>query len=268
MKPRIESITYFACGHCENRMDYIFRGLPKETRRFDAGVFLIKHAEQGYLLYDTGYSSRLMEKKLKYALYRKANPTYITPAQEIAHQLRVEGIAPEEVRWVILSHLHPDHIGGANDFVNAEFILTPDLAKQRRKFGWRDLVFTEFLPVDFWQRVRIARPMKMYPAFAYQESCDLFGDGSLLLTSVDGHATGQGCLYLPERNLLIAADVCWGIDLIPYTERIKPLAYRIQKDGSRYRKNIELLKKLMADGIKVVVSHDRRNYIESQIADE
>lgn len=261
MKTKVERVQYFSCGHCENHLEYIFREIPAEKRRFDAGVFLIKHRTQGYILYDTGYSSRLMEKKLKYRTYQRMNPTFIEPKLEIANQLREMGISPEEIRWLILSHLHPDHIGGAADFPKAEYILTPDLARELGRFGWKDMVFAEFLPEDFRDRIRVARPMRMQKNFSYQESCDLFGDGSLLLTSIDGHATGQGCLYIAERNLLLAADVCWGIDLIPYTKKIRPLAYLVQKDGKAYVQNIDLLKKIMADGIEVVVSHDSKERI-------
>lgn len=263
MKQMVESIQHFACGYCVNRMDYIFKGMAGQKRVFDAGVFLIKHKKQGYVLYDTGYSYRLMDNRWKYLLYRKANPTYILPQQEIAAQLKDCGVSPEEIRWVILSHLHPDHIGGAKDFPHATFILTPDLVRQRGRFGWKDLVFAEFLPKDFWQRVRVAKPLKTHAAFPYLPSCDLFGDGSMLLSSMDGHATGQGCLYLPERGVFLAADVCWGVDLIPYTDKMKPLAYRIQKDGKVYRRNVERLKTMMADGKKVIVSHDQRAYIKS-----
>ena len=34
----------------------------------------------------------------------------------IDYQLKEKGISPDEIKYIIISHLHPDHIGGLKFF--------------------------------------------------------------------------------------------------------------------------------------------------------
>ena len=43
---------------------------------------------------------------------------------QINYLLQERGIDPAEITYVILSHLHPDHLGGAALFPNAHFFVT------------------------------------------------------------------------------------------------------------------------------------------------
>ena len=103
----VESIRYYACGYCTNDLHTVFRGYPHEKRQFPAGVFLIRHAKEGYLLFDTGYSSEISTLGFQGRLYHLFNPTFVRPADEIQNQLMADGIQPEEIRYLFLSHLHP-----------------------------------------------------------------------------------------------------------------------------------------------------------------
>mgnify|MGYP002751391802 CR=1 FL=1 len=51
----------------------------------------------------------------------------MTDKDQILHLLKDKGIKPEEINYVLLSHLHPDHLGGASFFPNANFILTQEV---------------------------------------------------------------------------------------------------------------------------------------------
>ena len=103
----IESVRYYACGYCTNDLHTVFRGYPHEKRQFPAGVFLIRHAREGYILFDTGYSSEISTLGLQGRLYHLLNPTSVRPADEIQNQLMADGIQPEEIRYLFLSHLQP-----------------------------------------------------------------------------------------------------------------------------------------------------------------
>ena len=57
-------------------------------------------------------------------------------------------------------------------------------------------------------------------------------------------------------NLLIAADLCWGIDLLPYTKQMLLIPSLVQDNKADYIKGTEFLEEVLRDGIEVVVSHD------------
>ena len=123
MSKIIESIDYFPAGYCTSYTGLLFKGVKNKKMTFPAGVFLIKHRDKGYLLYDTGYHYDI-KTKLRYAFYRLGTPVQMTEKDQISYLLRAKGIKPEEINYVILSHLHPDHLGGASFFPHATFILT------------------------------------------------------------------------------------------------------------------------------------------------
>ena len=150
--PLIESVRYFACGHCVNHLQRIFRHHPKQKRVFQAGVFLIKHRVHGHILYDTGYGTALNRFYWKYLIYRAINPTYVRAEDTIAARLEAAGIAPESIGTVIVSHLHPDHIGGLKSFPHAHLLLTQGCWDTYRENRFRSLIFPEFLPDDLFRR--------------------------------------------------------------------------------------------------------------------
>ena len=131
---------------------------------------------------------------------------------------------------------------------------------QKPKF--KDLIFKEFLPADFKDRVTCLKADQRHPAFPYRPTVDLFGDGSILVSSIDGHARGQGCLYLDELKLFIGADLSWGVDLLPFTGQMRLIPSLVQDDNKAYLKGADLLETLLQDGIQVVVSHDPQDRIE------
>ena len=56
----------------------------------------------------------------------------MTEKDQISRLLEAKGIKPEEINYVLLSHLHPDHLGGASFFPHATFILTKKCMKSTK----------------------------------------------------------------------------------------------------------------------------------------
>ena len=93
VKKMIERVDYFACGYCTNDLKRVFKGFDKTIVNFNAGVFLIKHREKGYILYDNwllyGYFKKII---LSTFLYRFANPITLKREDMIDYQLKEKGI--------------------------------------------------------------------------------------------------------------------------------------------------------------------------------
>lgn len=257
----IESIDYFACGYCTNKIENIFSDTKKKKVIFEAGVFLIKHRKYGYILYDTGYSTKLLENKLKYFLYRMLNPINISEDKMINRQLEKKNISTHEIKYIILSHLHPDHIGGLEFFPNAKIIISQKCFEEFEKNSFRSLIFKEILPKNFKDNLLIKKIETGNKEFKYLQSHDLFSDESIFLIELNGHSSGQCCAYIKEKNLFIAADSTWRVDFLDMIDKMKFLPKLIQNNFSDYKKSIEILKTMRTDGIKIVASHDQSSRI-------
>ena len=91
-------------------------------------AWAIEHPE-GVIVIDTGESSQAMD-----PAYFECTPAdrfvytsflrfAVTKEDEIGMQLRSLGILPQDVRWVIQTHLHSDHAGGIHYFPHSEFLM-------------------------------------------------------------------------------------------------------------------------------------------------
>jgi N-acyl homoserine lactone hydrolase len=137
--------------------------------------YLMHHTTAGYLLWDTGISDRVA------ALPggspgAEAGMTWYRTGTLLA-SLAALGVKPADVRYVVVSHSHPDHIGNVDEFPDATVII--------QKAEW-----------DF----AMARPQKPFsPAHKSQQlqgDTDLFGDGSVMILSTPGHTPGHESLLV------------------------------------------------------------------------
>ena len=88
-------------------------------------AFLIEHPD-GLILVDTGESAGVGQPGWFPAwqpYWRLAVRFDVKPEDEIGPQLRARGIDAEDVRTVVLTHLHGDHAGGIPHFPRAEFVI-------------------------------------------------------------------------------------------------------------------------------------------------
>jgi glyoxylase-like metal-dependent hydrolase (beta-lactamase superfamily II) len=76
-------------------------------------AFAIEHPE-GVIVVDTGEDARASERSYfaRWHPGMRAFREWVKPEQEIGPQLERLGIRPGDVRWVVLTHLHTDHVGG------------------------------------------------------------------------------------------------------------------------------------------------------------
>ncbi len=92
-------------------------------------VWVIVHPE-GIILVDTGETSMVMDKDYftssgKFAIWLNTTQFKfeINSEDEIQHQLQKLGIATSEIRTIILTHLHPDHVGGLKHFEKTNILI-------------------------------------------------------------------------------------------------------------------------------------------------
>lgn len=261
-------IKLYKCGFCTNHTKHMFRHTADEVVSFPALVALIKHPEFGNILFDTGYSPRVYEYGLISKLYNLLNPTKVEWEDTIASMLKKDGIT--DIQKIILSHPHPDHIGGLRDFKHYELIATDDTIKLMNKSNILSLVFRNQLP-EFAKTdhsdpccngiIRTSAVPYKNPHFLknyFKEIYDLLGDGSIIGVRLDGHSLGQMGIYIDSFKLFFAADACWGNAYINKADLMKPLPRFIQNNYKTYIHTIETIKQLQMEHpeIQILYSHD------------
>ncbi len=255
MQKNIKKIKYYECGYCINNLGRVFKGIKNEKRIFNAGVFLIEHEVYGNILFDTGYSTKIYDCGLIGKLYNLFNPTFVKKEDMIDFKLRKDDI--NDVNYIILSHLHPDHIGGLSKFKNAKIIISEKAYKRCLNPKLKDLILKQLLPNWFYDNLIILSKEQLEEnQTKYFKANDLFGDGSIMLTNLDGHAYGQICALINE-NIFLGADTSWGVDLINKSQQMKFIARMVQNDYKKYVQVNDILKCMMYDGVKLLFSHDR-----------
>lgn len=259
MQKNITKINYYPCGYCVNNLNVVFKSTKKEKRNFDAGVFLLKHKKHGYILFDTGYSMDIYNCGIVGKLYNLFNPTFVKEEDVIDYKLKEDNIKPSDIKYIILSHLHPDHIGGLTKFKNAKVILSEKSYKKYLKPKLRDLIIEKFFPSWFENNLIILKEEQLNESKTkYFNAYDLFNDRSILITNLDGHAYGQICALVND-NIFLAADTCWGIDLIDKTSQMKFPAILVQNNYKKYVEVSKILNHMRKDKIRLLFSHDKYN---------
>src|SRR5580704_3485343 len=106
----LADVLLLSAGFCTHPEAMTRRGAGWGACRFPAGFALIRHAREGAILFDTGYSERFHAQTAHFpaALYARITPVHVSAVQTARHQLMLFGVAPSDVRFVILSHFHAD----------------------------------------------------------------------------------------------------------------------------------------------------------------
>ncbi|TMV52311.1 MBL fold metallo-hydrolase [Paenibacillus mesophilus] len=261
-------LRLFAAGYCTHPEWVTIRGGSLRNCRIPALFACIEHPTFGTVLVDTGYSGRFLREtdRLPGRLYRAVTPVFFREEDSAARQLEHCGITAEQVRVIIITHFHADHIAGSKDFPNAQFVYLPkayDAVKRLRGLAaLRRAFLPGLLPDRFEERSRPIRPdarIALPPEIPFPYALDALGDGSVLAVELPGHADGQiGLLMATERHdYLLCADAAWSGRAVRENRPPHPIAGLIMPDRRQYadsfRKLVELKRRFPK--LRLVASH-------------
>jgi len=158
-------------------------------------VYLIEHPEHGLILVDTGWS-RSMSPEGEYdrtaqihslgsAILYKVNQGVLPRGEAVDEQLTAMGIEPSDLDLVLITHLDCDHANGLRQVKDAKRMLVAadevECAHKNAAFRYRK---------RWWQGVNMEQFEWNDEEGPFRKSYNVFGDGSIVLVNIPGHADG------------------------------------------------------------------------------
>jgi glyoxylase-like metal-dependent hydrolase (beta-lactamase superfamily II) len=231
-------------GFCREWSPLVFRRSPWKFVEFPATCAVLDHPTRGVILFDTGYSPRFFDATRTFPErgYRWATPVTLDPRGSAAQQLAGLGMRPDDVRHVIVSHFHGDHICGLKDFPRATIVYDGAglraLSALSRFRAVRAAFLAGLLPDDLAKRSLALEHGDGFWREAGSEPAhwDLFGDGSVRLVPLPGHAPGQcGALFQsPRGRVFLIADAAWSLSELQGAQTLTALASRMHDGWDEY----------------------------------
>ncbi|TPO13629.1 MBL fold metallo-hydrolase [Mesorhizobium sp. B1-1-5] len=244
----------------------ILRGGSWQSVRLRVRYGLIFHPAAGPVLIDTGYTQEALSgarRSRMLRLYGALLKPELNAAEQVLPVLRRFGLSPDDIRTIIVTHFHADHISGLSLFRNARFIAS-DAAWARVKArsprqNLRHGIFTELFPPDFETRLEaLSAKRRVEAREGVPGGADLFGDGSVIAVDLPGHADGQfGLLFTgPARPLLYAVDAQWLLAALTESRTPGFPATLVAEDAEAIEPTSAMLRRFLASGGEVMLCHD------------
>lgn len=234
-------------------------GFPASERlRAPIVAFLLQHPA-GPVLVDTGFHRDVMTAKARALgpvnalVFRDVRTA---PARTVAAQLAARGIAPQDVRLIVMTHLHVDHASALSDFPGATVLVSG--AEWQAARAW-DAPLSGYHrqqldPRLDYRLVRFPAPPASRAA-RLDQALDVFGDGAVRLLSTPGHSPGHlsAIVRLRDREALLAGDAIYTLATLRDGER----PFRIP-DPEAFEASIEVIARYERDhpDALVIPGHD------------
>ncbi|KAI9065959.1 Metallo-hydrolase/oxidoreductase [Trametes sanguinea] len=190
-QPFIE-VSALEAGFLELRMRLFVSGSgPTESKMCPSLSFLLRHSStKETLVFDLGIR-RNLETHPPAVRQLNAGRTVVVP-RTVAESLQKGGVDSRDIKTVIVSHLHFDHVGDASLFPSATFMLGGDA---------KEFLAQRSYPTDpdslcLGNAVPLERTLFLDKEFTqaigpFPRAYDYFGDGSLYIIDAPGHLPGH-----------------------------------------------------------------------------
>jgi N-acyl homoserine lactone hydrolase len=221
---------------------YVPEAERQETIELPVSCYLMRHP-QGNVLFDTGcHPSTIDNAEARWGPMARALVQISRPEENLIDQLKLVGLAPDDIDVVVNSHFHTDHCG-CNEFFKKATVICH--ARELEAVTGPDADQRGYLPVD-WKH-----PM---PVETIDGQRDLFNDGRIVLVPVPGHTAGMtGALVALDKSgaFFLASDA---VALRSNLERdINP---RNTWDVEQSSKSMQEVRRIEASGATIVFGHD------------
>jgi N-acyl homoserine lactone hydrolase len=179
-------------------------GAPSTTMQVPVGFYVIRHPK-GNVLFDTGNNDRIITDPSYWGAFIQGLNPVRTPDVAIDVQLAKIGLKPDDIRYVVVGHMHLDHAGNVGKFPNSTLIVQKD--EIRNAFWPEPGTAGPYIPGDFMMLRNDpgnALPNR-YKMIQLQGDLDVFTDNSVIVKRWVGHTPGSQMMVvrLPKTGTVI-----------------------------------------------------------------
>jgi glyoxylase-like metal-dependent hydrolase (beta-lactamase superfamily II) len=260
--PEEMAVLRLSTGVTHRSAAFAYRGGAFGDRRdFTMAALLVRHP-QGDLLVDTGFGRDVdAHLRLMPWLFRVA--TRFERTRSAAEQLDAAGYDQRNLRALVLTHAHWDHVSGIPEFPGTPVLVTPEERRFIRDGGALTAVARSFRDVRFEEYGFEGGPYLGFP-----RSHDVYGDGAVVIVPAPGHTPGSVIVFLAlprGQRFALVGDLAWQREGITLREE-RPFLLRAlaDRDPSQVRENLLRMSAIAArfPELRLVPAHDARSFAE------
>ncbi len=232
--------------------------IPKEKARditIPVSMWIVD-SPKGLVVFDTGNNVAISDGNCK-SYWAAGNCDFLKPSQTRADvidaQLKKLGYSVDQVKVVVTSHTHLDHVGNIAMFPKALHVLQ----KKELYQGW--------WPEKFQGRAVngsfVLNDIATAREYNYMELAgdyDLFGDGSVMILSTPGHTLGHQSMKVKlasGKTMIITQDAVWmqeNLDGYPAGLNYSVKDYTDSVNRLKFMRDLE--------GADIYMAHDQDQY--------
>ena len=202
--PQGMKLYVFSSGALTAAKNFLQDQGPTNTIQIPVGFFVVMHPK-GNVLFDTGNNDKILTDPSYWGAFFKALNPVVTPDVAIDAQLGKIGLKPDDIKYVVIGHLHLDHGGNVGKFPNSTVVVQKD---EIRNAFWPEpgtatfYVLGDIMPLRNPHGEAVANKFKM---IQLEGDMDLFGDGSVVVKRWVGHTPGSQMMIvrLPKTGTII-----------------------------------------------------------------
>jgi glyoxylase-like metal-dependent hydrolase (beta-lactamase superfamily II) len=234
-------------------------GSPWEKRDSVITAVLVRHP-QGDVLIDTGLG-RTIESQMEQMPFLFRLGTDLVQLEPAADQLDAAGYDRKRLRYILLTHAHWDHASGVPDFPGVPVLITPAERRFIDEGGW---VTVTARSID--RSLLQDYAFNGGPYLGFDHSCDLYGDGSMVIVPAPGHTPGSVVVFvtLPgDVRYAFVGDLVWQREgILEREERPWATSKTLNEDPVALRESLLRMSAVVTryPQITIVPSHDARGY--------
>lgn len=244
-------------GACYHPAGMAWKGAGLCPAEFPALVALILHPTEGAALFDTGYDPAFFAatESVPERFYRWMTPVKLGAGEAVSEQLGAFGLQAEDVRAVVVSHFHGDHVAGLHAFPRARVFCSrfgaAEVARPGRFTRVRRGVLASLAPRDMDKRAVFFEDLPFVSLGAelapFDTGADLFGDGALVAINLPGHCPGHWGLAIrgeDGRRTFMIGDAAWSRGAVRDNVPPPRLTTSLLGDTKVYRETLLSLNRL------------------------